>query len=92
MNIIVATKMVPDLVEDLVVDDDGTALDPDEIDVKLNEFDDQALEEALLLAEAGGHSVTVVALDGEGVDKVLFTALAKGAAKAAKSATRSLRV
>lgn len=84
MNIVVPTKQVPDLVEDLVLDDSGTALDPDECDFKLNEFDDYALEEALLLKEAHGGTVTVVALDGEGVDKVLYTALAKGADRAVK--------
>jgi len=84
MNIIVLTKQVPDLVEDLVVDDDGTALDPDEIDTKLNEFDEHALEEALLLKERSGGTITVISLDGEGVDKVLYSALAKGADRAVK--------
>ncbi len=84
MNIVVAMKQVPDLVEDLVVDDEGTALDRDEVDYKLNEFDDHALEEALLLKESAGGSVTVMIVDGENVDKILFTALAKGADKAIK--------
>lgn len=84
MNIIVPTKQVPDLVEDLVIDDSGKALDADEIDTKLNEFDEQALEEAICLKEAAGGTVTVVALDGEGVDKMLYSALAKGADRAVK--------
>ena len=84
MNIVVATKLVPDLVEDLVLNDEGNALDPDECDYKLNEFDDHALEEALLLNEAVGGTLTVVALDGEGVDKGLYAALAKGADRAVK--------
>lgn len=89
MNIVVIAKQVPDLVEELVIAASGTAIDADEVDSKLNEFDDHALEEALLLKEAqGGDSsvtvVTVVALDGEGVDKVLFTALAKGADRVVK--------
>lgn len=84
MNIIVAMKQVPDLVEELVVNDDGNGLDPDEVDFKLNEFDDHALEEALLLKESAGGSVTAVIVDGDGADKTLFTALAKGADKAIK--------
>lgn len=89
MNIIVLMKRVPDLVEDLEVDDSGKALDEDCVSLKLNEFDDHALEEALLLKEAGGaggdqYSVTAVALDGEEVDKMLYTALAKGADRALK--------
>lgn len=84
MHIIVPTKQVPDLVEDLVIDDSGKALDPDEIDTKLNEFDEHALEEAICLKESSGGTVTVVSLDGEGVDKMLYTALAKGADRAIK--------
>ncbi len=84
MDITVLLKRVPDLVEDLEVDASGKALDPDCVSLKLNEFDDHALEEALLLKESGGGSVTAVAIDGEGVDKLLFTALAKGADRALK--------
>ena len=89
MNIMVLLKRVPDLVEDLEVDDSGKALDEDCVSLKLNEFDDHALEEALLLKEAGDtgeveYSVSVVALDGEEVDKLLYTALAKGADRALK--------
>ncbi len=84
MDIIVLMKQVPDLVEDLEVDDSGKALDEDCVSLKLNEFDDHALEEALLLKEAGAGSVTAIALDGEEVDKMLFTAMAKGADRALK--------
>ena len=84
MDILVMMKQVPDLVEDLEVDDSGKALDEDCVSLKLNEFDDHALEEALLLKEAGAGSVTAVALDGEEVDKMLFTAMAKGADRALK--------
>ncbi len=84
MDIIVLMKQVPDLVEDLEVDDSGKALDEDCVSLKLNEFDDHALEEALLLKEAGSGTVTAIALDGEGVDKMLFTAMAKGADRALK--------
>lgn len=85
MKTTVLLKRVPDLVEDLEVDDTGKALDEDCVSLKLNEFDDHALEEALLLKESGdGGEVTVVALDGEEVDKMLYTALAKGADRAVK--------
>lgn len=84
MKTIVLLKRVPDLVEDLEVDDTGKALDEEFLSLKLNEFDDYALEEALQLNELGGGEVTVVALDGEEVDKMLFTALAKGADRALK--------
>jgi electron transfer flavoprotein beta subunit len=84
MNIIVLMKRVPDLVEDLEVDDTGKALDSEYLKLTLSEFDDHALEEALLLKESSGGAVTVLALEDEGVDKVLFTAMAKGADRALK--------
>ncbi len=84
MKILVLEKRVPDLVEDLEVDSAGTALDPDSVTLTLNEFDDHALEEALLLKDDTGGSVTIMALDSEGVDKTIYIALAKGADRAIK--------
>ncbi|MFQ5628166.1 MAG: electron transfer flavoprotein subunit beta/FixA family protein [bacterium] len=84
MNIIVPIKLVPDLVEELEINDDGTDLDRDFISYKINEFDDHALEEALQLKNELDANVTVIALDSEETDKVLFTALAKGADEAVK--------
>ena len=84
MNIAVLLKQVPDLVEDLEIVGDWKSLDPDAVKWKLNEFDDHALEEALLLKDGG--EVTVLAADGTEADKILFTALAKGADRALKIA------
>lgn len=84
MKIVVPLKQVPDLVEELEIDDSGTSLDYEYLKMKLNEFDDHALEEALLLKEAGGGEVLAVTLDSDEADKMLFTALAKGADKAVK--------
>lgn len=79
MNIVVPVKFVPDLVEELTIDDSGAALDTAWMRMILNEFDDHAIEQAILLKEAGTGSVTVVAPDVEGVDDALFAAAAKGA-------------
>lgn len=84
MNIIVPVKQVPDLVEDLEIDPSGKSLDQSSLKMKLSEFDDHALEEALLLKEEWGAIVTAIAVDSEDVDKVLFTAAAKGADKIIK--------
>lgn len=84
MKVIVPLKLVPDLVEDLEVDGTGKALDKEDLKFKLNEFDDHALEEAIQLKENNGAEVVAIAVDGEGVDKLLFTALAKGADKSIK--------
>lgn len=84
MKIVVLLKMVPDVVEELQVAADGKALDTDFLRMILNERDNHALEQALLLKEKHSGQVTVVALDAPEVDDALFTALAKGADRAAK--------
>ena len=84
MNLIVLLKMVPDTVEELNVASDGKSLDSEYLRFKLNDPDEHALEEALLLKERVGGKVTVVALDAPEVDDVLFMALAKGADRAVK--------
>lgn len=79
MNIVVPVKLVPDLVEELNIGSTGLALDTEWIRLIINEFDDHAVEQAILLKERGGGQVTVIAPAVEGVDDVLFTAAAKGA-------------
>lgn len=84
MKIAVLVKMVPDLVEELTVDSSGTALDTSWLRLIINEFDDHAIEQAILLKERGGGQVIVVAPEAEGVDDVLYTAAAKGADRLVK--------
>ena len=84
MNLYVLLKMVPDTVEELNVATDGKSLDSEFLRFKLNDPDEHALEQALLLKEKHGGKVTVVTLDAPEVDDVLFTALAKGADRAVK--------
>jgi len=79
MNIAVIIKLVPDLVEELEIDESGTALDTTWLRLIINEVDEHALEQALLLKERNGGVVTVVTLEGEGSDDVLYAASAKGA-------------
>jgi electron transfer flavoprotein beta subunit len=79
MKIVVLAKLVPDLVEELEIDDSGTALDMTWLRLIINEFDDHAIEEAILIKERTGAEVTILAPDIEGVDDILFTAAAKGA-------------
>jgi len=75
----VPVKLVPDLVEELIINDEGTALDPMWLRYKLNEPDDHAIEQAVLLKERVGAHITVITPDMEGADDVLFSASAKGA-------------
>jgi electron transfer flavoprotein beta subunit len=84
MDIIVPIKQVPDLVEELEIDSSGKDLDREWLKFKLNEFDDHALEEALLMKEENGANVTVIALDSDDIEKALFAAAAKGADKVVK--------
>ena len=83
MNIIVAIKHIPSIADDLPVK--GNNIDFDSVDFVLNEFDEQSIEQAVLVKEAVGGTVTVVGVDliGE-LDNVLHLALAKGADKAVK--------
>src|SRR3990172_564154 len=84
MDIVVTVKMVPDLVEELEVNAEGTDLDRSVVKLRLNEFDEHALEQALLLKDQHGARVTVVALDWGDVDETLLMCLAKGADRAVK--------
>jgi electron transfer flavoprotein beta subunit len=79
MNIVVLAKLVPDLVEELEIDDRGTSLDMTWLRLIINEFDDHAIEQAILIKERISATVTIVAPDIEGVDDILFTGAAKGA-------------
>jgi len=84
MNLLVLLKMVPDIVEELEVAPDGKSLDTSFLRTIINERDDHALEQALLLKERHGGTVTVLALDAPDIDDTLFAALAKGADRAVK--------
>ncbi len=79
MNLVVLVKLVPDLVEELTIDPSGKALDTSWLRLIINESDDHSIEQAILLKERVGGSVSVIAPDVEGADDVLFTAAAKGA-------------
>lgn len=84
MKILVPVKQVPDLVEELEIDASGKDLNRDILKFKLNEFDEHAVEEALLLKEQKEGEVTVMTLHAADADMVLFTAIAKGADKGVK--------
>lgn len=85
MNVVVAIKHVPSTADELPLNDEGTNLNFDDVEFVLNEFDEHAIEQAVLVKEAVGGEVTVIGVDliGE-LDGVLHTALAKGADKVAK--------
>jgi electron transfer flavoprotein beta subunit len=84
MDTIVLIKFVPDLVEDLEIDSQSGLLDRTFLRLMPNELDDHALEEALLLKERHGGTVTVTTVDTGDVDETLYTAVAKGADRVIK--------
>ncbi len=83
MKIAVALKQVPDLVEELEVDESGKGLDTEYLKFRINEYDEHALEEAICIKETGqADEVTAFAFECEDTERMLFGALAKGADRA----------
>jgi electron transfer flavoprotein beta subunit len=78
-EIVVIARLVPDLVEELEIAPSGTALDRSWMRLIIDEFDNHAIEQAIIIKERSGAKVTVISPDAEGVDDILFTAAAKGA-------------
>ncbi|HPZ83576.1 MAG TPA: hypothetical protein PL064_09075, partial [Thermogutta sp.] len=72
MNILAVVRLVPDLVEPLVVTAEEDNLNWDQTAFTLNESDDHAVEEAILLKEKYGGHVSVVAFDFGDIDQVLY--------------------
>jgi electron transfer flavoprotein beta subunit len=79
MNIAVAVRLMPKAGDELEVDPSGTDIDRELVEMAISEFDDQALEEAVLIKEATGATVTAVGLRGDGVEQALRVAFARGA-------------
>lgn len=78
MEILVVLKVVPDLVYKLDVDDSGKALDKKSLRYIPSDFDDNAIEQALILKEKYQGKITLLAFDAPDLEKHLFVFLAKG--------------
>jgi len=79
MDIAVAVRLMPKSGDELEVDAGGTDIDRELVEMVISEFDDQALEEAVLIKEATGATVTAVGLRADGIDQALRVAYARGA-------------
>jgi electron transfer flavoprotein beta subunit len=84
LNIIVCCKSVPGFVTDLKISADGKSLRYQGQLLAINECDEYALEEALVLKKAHGGQITVISMGGIKSQDVLYYALAKGADKAVR--------
>ena len=84
MNIVVCCKSVPGLVTDLKIGADEKSLQYQSQLLAINECDEYALEEALVLKKARGGQITVISMGSIKSQDVLYYALAKGADKAVR--------
>ena len=80
MNIVVCIKRVPNIGEtEIAIDKDGRGIKTDKLVYDINETDNYALEEALLLKEKFGGCVTAVTIGDEASNEQLRICMAKGA-------------
>ena len=82
MNIVVCCKAVPGLVTDLKVGPDGKSLQYQSQLLAINECDEYALEEALVLKRAHSGHITAITMGNIKSLDILYYALAKGADRA----------
>ncbi len=82
MNIVVLVKQVPDTYSERKLTDADHTLDRDAADAVLDEINERAVEEALLIKEAQGGEVTVVSVGPERTTEAIRKALSMGADKA----------
>ncbi|TAK35689.1 MAG: electron transfer flavoprotein beta subunit/FixA family protein [Chloroflexota bacterium] len=80
MNIVVCVKRVPDTAEaEVAIDRSGQGIDTEDLVYDINEWDAYAMEEAVLLKEQIGGTVTAVTMGSEDDEEVLRRCLALGA-------------
>ena len=84
-RILVAVKHVGELGDEFSIAEDGLSIADEHFEYALNEWDDAALEEALLLSEKiGGGEVVAVTIGPEQAEDTLRKVLAKGAHRAVR--------
>lgn len=83
MDIVVCVKRVPLTQEvDLQIDDSGKGVRQDMLAYVINEWDNYAIEEAILIKDKLGGTVTAISIGSEDDEEVLRRCLAMGADKA----------
>ncbi len=85
MKIVVPVKQVAALDDEFELLDDGSGVDPDFVELDLNEWDAFSLEAALQLRESNGDGdVVVVTVGNDDADEALLGCLARGADRAVR--------
>jgi electron transfer flavoprotein beta subunit len=93
MNIIVCAKRVPFTQEvDLEIDKRKKDVQKDALAYVINDWDNYAIEEAVLLQEKFGGTVTAITIGNEDDEEILRRALAMGADKAIRIDTGELEL
>jgi electron transfer flavoprotein beta subunit len=82
MNIVVCVKQVPDTAAERKLKPGDATLDREAADGLINELDEYAIEEALLIKEAHGGEVTVLTMGPEKASESIRKALSMGADRA----------
>jgi len=83
MDVLVCVKHVPETTEaEIAIDESGKRIKTEDLVFDINEWDDYAVEEAVLLKEKFGGSVTVITVGPENTDETLRKCLARGADRA----------
>ncbi|GLZ43335.1 electron transfer flavoprotein subunit beta/FixA family protein [Actinokineospora sp. NBRC 105648] len=81
-NIVVLVKQVPDTYSERRLSDADHTLDRESADAVLDEINERAVEEALVIKEAHGGEVTVLSVGPERATEAIRKALSMGADKA----------
>ena len=85
MDIVVCVKRVPLTEEvDIIIDDTKKEIKKEQLAFVLNDWDNYAIEEAILLKEKHGGTVTAITVGNEDDEEVLRRSLAMGADKAVR--------
>src|SRR5437764_12936560 len=82
MNIVVCVKQVPDTGMERNLRPDDSTLDREAVDGVINELDEYAIEEALLIAEAHSGEVTILSMGPQKAAESIRKALSMGCDKA----------
>ena len=85
----VCVKQAGSLSDEIEFSADGLAVDPDFLDLALNEWDACAIEEALILREAAGGEAVAVTVGGADAEPAVRRALAMGADRGVRIALDS---
>ncbi|MFC5286221.1 electron transfer flavoprotein subunit beta/FixA family protein [Actinokineospora guangxiensis] len=81
-NIVVLVKQVPDTYSERKLSESDHTLDRDSADAVLDEINERAVEEALVIKEAQGGEVTVLSVGPDRATEAIRKALSMGADKA----------